>query len=156
MTVQDFKEKHPHLSHLEGNNLWDAMEDALIYERKAEKPKVITDYLGNEVKYGMSICFVKVVDKDYFGNASLLVPQMNGGHKVIEVSKRKPDAPCWEVGSYIDVELGLNYTKQIGEYTFTAPLSMLIFGTDFSTHILSIKGVSDTKEQYNEFLKKGK
>jgi len=30
MNAQEFKEKYPHLSHLEGNELWDAMEMAVL------------------------------------------------------------------------------------------------------------------------------
>ena len=30
MTVKEFKEQHPELSHLEGNELWNAMEDHMV------------------------------------------------------------------------------------------------------------------------------
>ncbi len=30
MTVQEFKEKYPHLAYLEGDDLWDAMTEALL------------------------------------------------------------------------------------------------------------------------------
>lgn len=33
MTTKDFKDKNPHLSHLEGNELWDAMEHYMLIEQ---------------------------------------------------------------------------------------------------------------------------
>jgi len=42
MTTEEFKIKYPHLSHLEGNDLWNAMEDSLLYE----KSKNLIDYSG--------------------------------------------------------------------------------------------------------------
>lgn len=30
MTTKEFKDKYPHYSHLEGNDLWNAMEDSLL------------------------------------------------------------------------------------------------------------------------------
>ena len=152
MTTQDFKDMYPHLSHLEGNDLWDAMEGAFMYEHKNDKPKVITDYLGNEVKSGMEICFIRVVDRQQFRFMGIYV----GGEKFGEEEPIRPDKSCWNIGEYINVETNLTYTKEIGGYTFTAPISMLIFSTDFSTHILAIKGVSDNKKQYKEYLKNKK
>lgn len=36
MTVEDFKKQNPNLSHLEGNSLWDAMEDSMLQQQSAE------------------------------------------------------------------------------------------------------------------------
>lgn len=152
MTTTEFKEKYPHLSHLEGNDLWNAMEDAYILEHKDDKPKIITDYLGNEVKCGMEICFIRVVDKQQFRFMGCMV----GGEMIGTPEPERPDVPCWEVGKYINVEFGMNYTENINGFELTAPISMLIFGTDFNTHILAIKGVSDSETQYKEYLKNKK
>ena len=48
MDVQQFKTKYPHLSHLEGNDLWNAMEDAFLHEHKTDIPKEV---LIDKVKY---------------------------------------------------------------------------------------------------------
>ncbi len=43
MTIEEFKEENPHLAHLEGNELWNAMEDYMgeqefgPMDRKAKK-----------------------------------------------------------------------------------------------------------------------
>ncbi len=46
MDAQEFKTKYPHLSHLEGEALWNAMEDAWLYEHRDDKPKEVTDWKG--------------------------------------------------------------------------------------------------------------
>lgn len=148
MNVQEFKEKYPHLSHLEGDALWNAMEDSYLYEHRNDKPKVITDYLGNEVKDGMDICFITVIDKQQFRFMGYMI----GGEMKGSLEPERPDKPCFEKGEFYHLNNGLNYTKKHGGITYTAPLSMLTFGQQ-PTQILAIKGISDTEEQYNEYLK---
>lgn len=51
MTVQDFKDKNPHLSHLEGNELWDAMTMAVMKENKFV-PEPGDDEIVESIKEG--------------------------------------------------------------------------------------------------------
>jgi len=142
MDVQEFKTKYPHLSHLEGDDLWNAMEDAWIIEHKDDKPKQIIDWKGNVIKDGDEICVIKVVDKQIFRFIGFIV----GGKTIGTPEPERPDKRCWEVGEYITVEPGLKYTRKVGEYTMVMPLSMLVFGINTDTHILAIKGVSDMND----------
>lgn len=144
MDVQEFKTKYPHLSHLDGNELWNAMEDACMYEHKDDKPKIITDWKGNVIKEGDEVCFIKIRTGGFFKNFGWMIPNGDGtftSHTIPDV----PDEDCWEVGEYIKIEEGLRYTSKLGEYTFNQPISMLDFCMD-SKHILAIKGVSDMKD----------
>lgn len=145
MDAQEFKTKYPHLSHLEGNDLWNAMEYAWMYEHKDDKPKEITDWKGNVLKEGDEFCFIKIRTGGFLKNGSIIFPDGKGGIlKEIKIPE-KPDEDCWEVGNYKKVEkgeIGLFYTTKSGEYTFHQHISMLNFCGD-SKHILAIRGVSD-------------
>lgn len=143
MTTKEFKIKYPHLSHLEGNDLWNAMEDAYIYDHKDDKPKDVTDWKGNVIKEGDEVCFIKIRTGENFSNLSLLIPDGEGGFTEYK-TEEEPEEDCWEIGKYIKIEKGLRYTVSMGEYTFNTPISSLAF---FEPNIiLAIKGVSDTKE----------
>lgn len=148
MDVQEFKTKYPHLSHLEGNDLWNAMEDAWIVEHKDDKPKVVTDWKGNPLKEGDEFCFVKIMTGGFYKNAGIIFPDGKGGI-LKEIKFPDPiEEECWEVGEYNKVvkENGqLVYITKAGEWTFHQPISMLEFCSD-SKHVLAIKGVSDMKD----------
>lgn len=159
MTAPEFKEKYPHLAHLEGNDLWDAMEHAWMYEHRNDAPQKITDWIGNEVMEGQEICLIQFKRIAYFGNVSFLIPNGNGGHTEIKSDKPpKEDEDCWEVGEYRKVYLlqGLPYISvKVGKYTFEQPLTMMVnFDIDKRTTILAIKGISDNKEYYELWKKK--
>lgn len=51
MTVQEFKEKYPHLAHLEGDALWDAMAESMTvpYEPQEGDDEVVMkqEFMGN-------------------------------------------------------------------------------------------------------------
>ena len=58
MTTQEFKEKYPNLSHLEGNDLWNAMEDSFLHEQSKnpiDYSGQIFDRKGKEIKDGDTI-----------------------------------------------------------------------------------------------------
>lgn len=141
MDVQEFKTKYPHLSHLEGDDLWNAMEDAWIVEHKDDKPKEITDWKGNVIKEGDEVCFIKIRTGGFFKNFSMCIPNGDGTFTTHTLPD-EPEKDCWEVGEYIKIEQGLRYTSKFGEYTFNQPISMLTILMD-NKHILAIKGVSD-------------
>ena len=140
MDAQEFKTKYPHLSHLEGNDLWNAMEDAWMYEHKDDKPKVIADWKGNVVKPGDEICLIKIKDKSYFGKMGMMIP----GKGIVWSDKEpEPDKDCWKVGEYSKVDENLCITTKHGDYTFTQPISICMEFIDTTCLILAIKGVSD-------------
>lgn len=140
MTTSEFKEQNPHLSHLEGNDLWNAMEDNYLLANENDVEKPITDWKGNIIKVGDEICIIKVIDREYFRFNGIFI----GGKFIENTEPPKPNTECFEVGEYITVEPNLMYTTKIGEYTFHQHLSMLNFAVD-SCHIIAIKGISDTK-----------
>lgn len=72
MTVQEFKEKYPYLSHLEGNALWDAMSKAVFMESggkvieikdEADLEKILRERFTDPKAY-----------EDRFGEFSLFIP----------------------------------------------------------------------------------
>lgn len=144
MTTKEFKIKCPHLSHLEGNDLWNAMEDAYIHEHKDDKPEDVTDWKGNVIKEGDEVCFIKIKSGGIFKNMTWLIPNGDGSFSSRTIED-EPEEDCWAVGEYVLIEKGLVYTSTIGDYTFTMPISGLTFCIQPGT-ILAIKGVSDMKE----------
>ena len=83
MTVQEFKEKFPHLAHLEGNELWDAMSLAVVkpYERQEGDEEIIdTVHIGDltfDISKGAKRAFDELM-KDAkpleFKNFGFLIP----------------------------------------------------------------------------------
>lgn len=149
MTTQEFKDKYPHLSHLEGNELWNAMEDAMLYEQKDQPTKPVVDWMGNELKEGDEFCFIKVRAVGPFKNFGIMIPDGKG----VFISQSIPDGveeDCWYVGEYSKIEkgeMGLFYTSTFQGFTFHQHISLLHFcGSNES--ILAIKGVSDNQELY--------
>jgi len=151
MTTSEFKIKYPHLAHLEGNDLWNAMEDSYIYEHRNDVPEKIVDWKGNEIKDGDEICFIKFLERDYYGKAGMFMPDGKGGGETHWFKiEPNPDKECWEVGEYLKVEMKGNIpyvTTKLGEYTFTQPISMMLFSMNKDCSILAIKGISDTPEK---------
>lgn len=147
MTPQDFKAKYPHLSHLEGSALWDAMEDSYIIEHANDKRKEVSDWKGNAIKEGDEICFIKIKTGSGFLSFSIMIPNGDGSYEKIE-SPAEPEKDCWEVGEYLKVEKEGRYlfvNSKCGEYTVQQEISLLTFCMSERT-ILAIKGVSDSKE----------
>lgn len=142
MTTQEYKLLKPEHANLEGEALWNAMEDYMIMNGTPLTNDVF-DWQGNLIKVGDDVCFIKIRTGGFFKNAAVMVPNGNGTfttHKIPD----EPDVDCWEIGEYIKIENGLRYTSKLGELTFNQPIGMLTFLMD-SKHILAIKGVSDFK-----------
>lgn len=51
MTVLEFKKKYPHLAHLEGDALWNAMEDSLWQNANWDPDEPITLSEEDEIQY---------------------------------------------------------------------------------------------------------
>lgn len=140
MTVQEFKLKHPELAHLEGDQLWNAMEDSMLERTKQMvKDLVIKDWKGNLVKEGDEICFIRT--KIVHGRYGMLWPQ-TGETTWME---QEPDEDVWLLSSYLRVGLGFLVTQVIGNCTIQQHLGSLILMNGQPNVILAIKGVSDTK-----------
>lgn len=147
MTVDEFKNKHPELAHLEGNALWDAMEDSLLNEHQNDEPKVVKDWKGNIVKEGDEICFIQIIKKDCFGDLYIGLPPHR---ELIKIKETNPDEFCWEKGEYHKVTLLEGhpaFTTTTYGYTFTRCLSLSMM--DMNNIILAIRGVSDKPDAIN-------
>jgi hypothetical protein len=113
---------------------------------------MITDWKGNEIKPGMEICLIKVIDRHtmVFG---MLIPLPDGGHKEYKEEKR-PDSPCWEVGNYYLIDENFSYlAEDKADLTLRVSIHFIDFSMDKRTHILAIKGISDNREEYEQFRK---
>lgn len=51
MTTSEFKEKYPHLAHLEGNELWNAMEDSMFEGQNTDPNEPIELSEEDEIEY---------------------------------------------------------------------------------------------------------
>ena len=113
--------------------------------------EVITDWKGNKIKDGDEICFIRIIERDYFGKAGMFIPDGKGsGANHWFKTEPNPDKECWEIGEYRKVEMRDNVpyiTIQSGEYTVTAPLSMSTMFMDKDCSILAIKGISDIQSK---------
>lgn len=112
------------------------------------KPPVqmITDYKGNEIKPGMEICAVKIVDRQYI-REGLYIPIDGGGyHEIWE--DEKPDTPCWEPQEYFKVNNSMCIENTVRAYDYTAtfawPVDMWVDRLDKECFVVAIKGISDT------------
>lgn len=96
----------------------------------------IFDYIGNEVKEGMSIYFVQT--NIHQMEMGFLMP--GGGYqKVIDAS----DTDCWILGKeYLvkDGSMGLYVEIKAGSYTFMQTIESAFI---FNKQTIAIKGVSD-------------
>lgn len=75
MTTSEFREKYPHLAHLEGDDLWDAMSKAVFIEKggkmiesQEELEKVLREHFTDDRAFG-----------DRFSGFGLLIPTGNVG-----------------------------------------------------------------------------
>lgn len=82
MTVSEFKEKYPHLAHLEGNALWDAMSKAVYLEDGGKMVAVTTQ---EELEKVLREKFTDDrVFEERFKNFGLLIPSgVSVNHKNI-------------------------------------------------------------------------
>jgi hypothetical protein len=112
------------------------------------KSIIMTDYLGNEIKDGMEICWV-LVNKH--------TPQISWyvGGKIMMMQEEENE-PCWELGEYIKVSVCENgrpmYHKTVKDgditYNFTDYLDSPFIDT--KNIVLAIKGISDKQPNTNQ------
>jgi len=149
MTSAEFKEANPEYAHLEGDELWNAMEDHFLANaRPFEKPKDFFDWQGNKIKDGDEILVIRT--KPLFGKTQFCMMDTQTG--ALEVlSEYTPPDRCWQLcGEYIIEQRSdiLWATNKEGEMRFTSPFSMITMFKQ-PTDIICIKGVSDNETRYN-------
>ncbi len=122
----------------------------MINGNKLNNYHPMTDYKGNEILLGMEVCYIMILDRQYFRYGVFIHKEEGGWDQSWE--DKRPDRPCWEVGKYYKVEDSVGYLciKIISDgYTFYQSLESAF---EDDTTILAIKGISDTEEDYLEFL----
>ena len=107
----------------------------------------MTDYKGNEIKPGMEICAVKIIDRQMF-RGGVLIPVVPGVAHIEHWEDKRPDRPCWEPGEYYKVNDSMCIQKNVssGEYEFTCTIRIddMIVGLEKELYVIAIKGISDT------------
>ena len=147
MTVEEFKNMFPEKSHLEGDELWNAMEDYML-KAKPYIPKPLTDWMGNLVKDGDTVIVIRT--RPFFRGEIKLINFQTGEEKQVAYI---PDNFQWEnIGEYKIKRVGhaLMYDTNICDCTFTRSISFIDFGKQ-STDVICIKGISDDKDKYIQF-----
>jgi len=149
MIVEEFKNMFPEKAHLEGDALWNAMED---YQLKVNPyiPKPLTDWMGNLVKDGDTLIVFRT--RSFFqGDISVFWFNSN---KPPEIISHIPNNFLWEnIGEYKIKKVGetiLYDVKFADGFTLTMNASMINFGKQ-PTDVVCIKGVSDDKDKYIQF-----
>lgn len=108
----------------------------------------LVDWMGNEIKEGHEVCFIKIKTGGYFRNASFFIPDGSGGHTEHKIPD-DPEEDCWEVGEYLKIIKDDNgilvYDIKGPNYSGRQLVCMLGWYVD-TKYILAIKGVSDTKQ----------
>lgn len=150
MTVRQFKEQYPQFAHLQGNILWDKMEDVLIKKRL---PHLVYDWKGNQLKNGDWFCVIKVIQRQTMRFSGMMF--LNGDGSIefggTHAEPRIPDYPCWEMGKYYEIRNG-NYTIESSDGT-TLMIGISILNFDLyqdDRFIIAIKGISDKQEEYEQ------
>ncbi len=93
---------------------------------------MILDWMGNEIKFGMEMCIIQVIDRNYC----------------------RPDKPDWkiletyEICENEDELLCYINTEEIEGYY---PLSFLTSFRFDNSKIIAIKGISDNREEYEQY-----
>lgn len=147
MTVEEFKNMFPEKSHLEGDELWNAMEDYML-KVKPYIPKPLTDWMGNLVEDGQTVIVIRT--RPFFRGEVKSINFQTGEEKLVAYI---PDNFQWEnIGEYKIKKVGhvLMYDANVGDCTFTMNISMIDFGKQ-STDVICIKGISDNKDKYIRF-----
>lgn len=112
----------------------------------------MTDYIGNEIKVGDKVYFIKILDRQTILAVCVLIPG-TGFSELKDL--RRPDKECFIKGRYYKVfeHCGcLGYKIKTPHYTMIDILPPMFLNSE--THIIAIKGVSDSKEQYLNFKNK--
>lgn len=148
MTVEEFKNMFPEKSHLEGDELLNAMEDYML-KVKPYIPKPLTDWMGNLVKDGDKVIVIRT--RPFFRGEVKSINFKTGEEKLVTYI---PDNFQWEnIGEYKMKKVGhvLMYDISFGDgCTLTTSASMIDFAKQ-QTDVICIKGVSDDKDKYIQF-----
>jgi hypothetical protein len=150
MTAKEFKEKYPRFAHLEGEQLWNIMEDILFQDKRFQRPNEVKDWKGNILKEGHEFCIVKVIDRQTISFAGFAIFNEDGTTTLdtTHAEERRPDKPCWIPGEWYLAGKCI-HTFIIDGYTISISLSSLNFDLyERDDVILVIKGLSDSKELY--------
>jgi hypothetical protein len=103
----------------------------------------MTDYLGNEIKEGMTIQVIET--EPFFSKMTLCILHTGTGmREQVEDTVMFPDK-WWHVkGEYeiVSIKDKLFYEHKVGEMIWSTDISLLSFGLQTSD-IITIKGVSD-------------
>lgn len=153
MTVHQFKEQYPQFAHLQGNCLWDKMEDILL-NKKVPLPNEVLDWKGNVLKNGDWFCVIKVIDRQTMRFSGMMF--LNGDGSITmdrtHAEPIRPDRPCWEVGKYYEIHNNCYIIESSDGTILMLGISMLNFDLyKDDRFIIGIKGISDKKEEYERY-----
>lgn len=147
ISVDEFKNMFPEKAHLEGDALWNAMED-YQYSIQDHTPKKLMDWMGNLVKEGDTVIVVRTRS---FICGDIFMHEFNSGKEPVKIG-RIPDNFIWDILNEAEIILfdgRLMYESKYGETTWVMDAIMLSYGQP--TDIICIKGVSDDKEKFIQF-----
>jgi hypothetical protein len=112
-----------------------------------EKEHIIYDYLGNEIKEGMTVKVIRT--KPIFGDLQLLKPKKNGKGFFKPKTIYKEQKECWHCVSEYEVIKGkdgaLRYIVDYGQF---GDIHWLLSNINWGLQehdLITIKGVSDSK-----------
>jgi hypothetical protein len=111
---------------------------------------MITDWMGNEIKEGMEVCFITTKYKSPFLSGGYLNPATKEYVQTVKFNTEVEDV--WLVGGYfkvykdergrlvVDIDLG-------NGFTYVKPLDLSDdFGKEYEGRLLGIKGISDKQK----------
>lgn len=154
MTPQQFKEKYPQYNKLEDNQLWNTMEDVLGKLPKYQVSHEVKDWKGNILKPGDEFCYIRVINRQGMSFAGFIMFNEDGTTTIdtTHVEPKREDQPCWEVSEYHRVDNKEYYYIKTSFGTISSHISMINFDLmGIETTILAIKGISDNKEEYEQY-----
>ena len=142
MTTNEFKEKFPEYSHLEGNELWDAMTEHMAScTQPIDLSKPVYDYMGNQIKEGMIIKIIRT--RPFFSEYTPCVLKKG---KITQTGETiKFPEKCWKcVGEWkvVKKDNKLYYCVRFNEVETFFHLPMLEFWKQ-PGDLIAIKGISD-------------
>lgn len=123
MTIQEFKKEYPQYAHLDGNELWDIMEDEYIKAHPSDIVNEILDWKGNKVVAGD---IIRIINPDDWENGK--------EHEVLTTN----GILYYDAGSF-------------NGFSFNMALNAIFLFPGL--RILVIKGKSDNKEEYIAYAK---
>lgn len=125
----------------------------------------LTDYKGNVIKEGDELVSIKVRTGQGLVPHGLYFISDDEKENVFVEYEKEPERECWEIYDSIKIEVlkgsgQLGYCKEVicggNPKVECENLFMYLFFMESYNHIFAIKGVSDNKEMYLEWLKNKK